>query len=209
MSPTILPSGDGAVLVEVAGGSDAVLRIAHAVRAATIPGVVDVVPGAATVLVIADSRVADPRSLRASVARAVEPEAIRDALPGGRETQHHVLPVVYSGPDLAEVASLLGMSREQVVALHAASSWRVAFLGFAPGFGYLVTDHESLTVPRRSSPRVRVPAGAVGLAGSYSGVYPAPGPGGWRVIGHCDVPLWDADGGALLAAGDLVRFTIA
>jgi KipI family sensor histidine kinase inhibitor len=118
------------------------------------------------------------------------------------------IPVRYDGDDLAEVAAILGMRPEEVVALHTGSSWRVAFGGFAPGFAYLVTDHDRLTVPRRSTPRTRVPAGSVGLAGEFSGVYPRSSPGGWQLIGRTDAVLWDAsaDPPALLRPGAAVRF---
>jgi KipI family sensor histidine kinase inhibitor len=116
------------------------------------------------------------------------------------------LPVRYDGPDLAAVAELLGLSPEAVVALHTGSRWTAAFGGFAPGFAYLVTDHDRLVVPRRAESRVAVQAGAVGLAGEFSGVYPRRSPGGWQLIGTTDVVLWDADGGALLRPGTAVRF---
>jgi KipI family sensor histidine kinase inhibitor len=116
------------------------------------------------------------------------------------------LPVRYDGPDLGEVADLLGLSPEAVVALHTGSVWTAAFGGFAPGFAYLVTDHERLAVPRRTEPRVAVPGGAVGLAGPFSGVYPRASPGGWRLIGTTGATLWDAERGALLRPGTRVRF---
>jgi KipI family sensor histidine kinase inhibitor len=116
------------------------------------------------------------------------------------------LRVRYDGPDLGEVADLLGRSVDAVVGLHTASVWTVAFGGFAPGFAYLVTDHERLAVPRRAEPRVVVPAGSVGLAGPFSGVYPRSSPGGWRLIGTTDAVLWDAERGALLGPGTAVRF---
>jgi KipI family sensor histidine kinase inhibitor len=95
-----------------------------------------------------------------------------------------------------------------VIHLHTTSTWTVAFGGFAPGFGYLVTDHANLVVPRRASPRTVVPAGAVGLAGEFSGIYPRPSPGGWQLIGSTDAILWDTtrEPPALLAPGTAVRF---
>jgi len=121
------------------------------------------------------------------------------------------LPVQYDGEDLSAVAELLGTTADEVVARHTGSLWRVAFCGFAPGFGYLVTDHNRLQVPRRATPRTSVPAGSVGLAGGFSGVYPRSSPGGWQLIGSTDAVLWDpaAERPALLAPGTAVRFVEA
>jgi KipI family sensor histidine kinase inhibitor len=98
---------------------------------------------------------------------------------------------VYDGPDLKAVAALTGLSVAEVVAAHTATPWRVGFGGFAPGFAYLVGGDPRLEVPRRPEPRPSVPAGAVGLAGRYSGVYPRSSPGGWQLIGHTDAVLFD------------------
>jgi KipI family sensor histidine kinase inhibitor len=119
-----------------------------------------------------------------------------------------VLPVRYDGPDLDVVAGLTGLSREQVVERHARGAYRVRFCGFAPGFAYLDGLDPRLHVPRRAEPRRRVPAGAVGLAGEFTGVYPRASPGGWQLIGTTDVPLWDLHRTppALLPPGTRVRF---
>jgi KipI family sensor histidine kinase inhibitor len=117
--------------------------------------------------------------------------------------------VDYSGEDLAEVAELTGLSPDEVVQAHTGQVWTVAFCGFAPGFGYLHGEHNRLRVPRRSSPRTRVPAGSVGLADQWSGIYPRVGPGGWQLIGRTEQTLWDLDKTppALLQPGLRVRFT--
>ena len=117
--------------------------------------------------------------------------------------------VDYSGPDLAEVAERTGLEPDAVVAAHTGQVWTVAFCGFAPGFGYLVGEDDRLRVPRRDRPRTSVPAGAVGLADAFSGIYPRPGPGGWQLIGRTDAALWDLDRDppALLRPGVQVRFT--
>ncbi len=117
----------------------------------------------------------------------------------------------YDGPDLAEVAARTGLSPPDVVRAHTGSEWVVAFAGFAPGFGYLTGGDPRLSVPRRATPRVRVPAGAVALAAGYSAVYPRASPGGWQVVGHTDRVLWDlsADPPALLRPGQRVRFSEA
>lgn len=121
------------------------------------------------------------------------------------------IPVTYDGADLDEVAGLTGLTRADVVEAHTASTWTVAFGGFAPGFSYLVGGDPRLVVPRRDSPRARVPAGSVGLAGEFSGVYPRESPGGWQLIGHTSLAMWDShrDEPALLVAGMTVRFAVA
>ncbi len=119
--------------------------------------------------------------------------------------------MTYDGPDLGDVARLTGLREGEVVAAHTGTEWRVAFGGFAPGFAYLMGGDPRLWVPRRESPRTRVPVGAVGLAGEFSGIYPRESPGGWQLIGRTELPMWDLDRDppALLAAGTTVRFTRA
>jgi KipI family sensor histidine kinase inhibitor len=116
--------------------------------------------------------------------------------------------VTYDGPDLADVASHTGLSEDEIVAAHTGSTWTVAFGGFAPGFAYLVGGDQRLAVPRRESPRTSVPAGSVGLAGEFSGIYPRSSPGGWQLIGRTDVVMFDVDRDppALLTPGAQVRF---
>ncbi|MBT2474073.1 carboxyltransferase domain-containing protein, partial [Microbacterium sp. ISL-103] len=117
-------------------------------------------------------------------------------------------PVRYDGEDLDEAASLLGVSAAELVNRHLAADWKVAFSGFAPGFGYVVSSDPLFDVPRRSSPRTRVPAGSVALAGQFTGVYPRESPGGWQLIGRTDALMWDIDRDppALLSPGTTVRF---
>jgi KipI family sensor histidine kinase inhibitor len=114
--------------------------------------------------------------------------------------------VIYDGPDLDEVGRLTGLDRDGVVAAHTGTPWRVAFGGFAPGFAYLVGGDPRLDVPRREEPRTSVPAGSVGLAGEFSGIYPRSSPGGWQLIGRTDAVLWNLERGALLQPGGSVRF---
>jgi KipI family sensor histidine kinase inhibitor len=122
-----------------------------------------------------------------------------------------VIDVVYDGADLAEVADRTGLTTAQVINAHTATPWQVGFGGFAPGFAYLVGGDPRLAVPRRSEPRSSVPAGAVGLAGEFTGIYPRRSPGGWQLIGHTDVVLWDIDrpNPALLTPGMWVQFRAA
>jgi KipI family sensor histidine kinase inhibitor len=147
-----------------------------------------------------------------------EPSALRDLVrrttpvsPHGPSEVAVQIAVTYDGPDLADVARLTGLSTSEVVAAHTDTPWTVAFGGFAPGFSYLVGGDPRLHVARRSSPRTSVPAGSVGLAGEFSGVYPRRSPGGWQLIGRSDAVLWDAhrEPPALLVAGMTVRFVPA
>ncbi len=192
----IRPAGDRAVLLELADNAEAV-RVAARVRA-SLDGVCDVVPGHRTVLVTWPGP-ARPDELEAVVAG----DDVVSAPP-----REHALSVVYDGPDVAEVAAFASLSPEEVVGRHAAARYVVGFLGFAPGFAYLLGGDERLHVPRREEPRARVPAGSVAVAGVYSGVYPRESPGGWRLLGRTDAVLFDParDPPALFAAGDRVRF---
>ena len=195
----ILPAGEHALLVEFDGLNQ---TMAHYRALALDPptAVVDLVPAARTVLVMFDG----PRQPILDWIAATEPVDATDA----HRSYTVTIEVVYDGEDLAEVAGLTGLSTAKVVAAHTDQTWTVAFGGFAPGFGYLVGTDTRLHVPRRSSPRTSVPAGSVGLAGEFSGIYPRSSPGGWQLIGHTDAQLWnlDRDPPALLRPGTTVRF---
>lgn len=195
----LLPSGERAVLVEL-GDLDEVLALAEPVR--TLAGVIDVVPGERTLLVT----VAVPAGLE-SVRRLLT-ELTVTASAVGPASRTVEIPVTYDGADLADVSARTGLTVAQIIEAHTATPWRVGFGGFAPGFAYLVGGDPRLEVPRRSEPRPAVPAGAVGLAGRYSGIYPRSSPGGWQLIGRTDVVLFDpdADPPALLHPGMTVRF---
>ena len=202
----VRPFGDAALLVELED-LDAVLALAAAVRGERPAGVLDVVPAARTVLLVTEPGTAlDPLAALVTSLSSTVP-----AGPAAADTEPVEIAVVYDGPDLAEVARLTGLDEEEVVAAHTGTPWRIAFGGFAPGFAYLTGGDARLAVPRRDEPRTTVPAGAVGLAGEYSGVYPRPSPGGWQLIGRTDAVLWDArrDPPALLAPGGTVRFRAA
>ncbi|MET8522609.1 urea amidolyase family protein [Nocardioides sp. NPDC004968] len=197
----VLIASDQALLVEE-DDLEGAMRLHAALVAAPPTGVVELVPAARTVLVRFDPTLVDEVSLAKELGRV---EAVHGGLPSAGSV---TIGVRYDGQDLDEVADLLGVSAEQVAARHAAATWRVAFTGYAPGFGYLVGDDPLFDVPRRSSPRTRIPAGSVGLAGTFSGVYPRESPGGWQLIGRTDAPMWDLhrDPPALLAPGMTVRF---
>lgn len=202
--------GDRALLIECASTAE-VLALTDELRSAELPGVIDIVPGARTVLV----SLTDPVHRAAVRARADEftsstVDSPTDVSEGGVVIDV-VIDVVYDGPDLTEVADRLGMETAAVVAAHTGRLWRVGFGGFAPGFAYLVGGDPRLNVPRRSEPRTRVPAGSVGLAGEFSGIYPRESPGGWQLIGRTEAVLWDLDRRqpALLTPGMWVRFRAA
>jgi KipI family sensor histidine kinase inhibitor len=161
---------------------------------------VDIVPAARTVLV---DGVPDPAALAAALAAEDPPEPM-----AARQGPLVRIPTVYDGLDLADVARRWNTSPEGVVARHAAIEFRVAFCGFAPGFAYLTGLPPGLRVPRLPEPRVSVPAGSVALADEYAAVYPAASPGGWRLLGHTGIVLFDlaADPPTTLRPGVRVRF---
>jgi KipI family sensor histidine kinase inhibitor len=201
----VLPAGADAVLVEAPDGETAQALHAQLLRRRAegrFAEVTEIVPAARTVLVCG---LADPRAFAAEVTRWPLPPVTRDA---GAAVE---LPVRFDGPDLAEVAGVWGVSGAEVVRIVTTTAFRVAFCGFAPGFGYLTGLPPQREVPRRDTPRTRVPAGSVALAGPYAGVYPRSSPGGWRIVGTTDAPVWDPqrDPPALLSPGTDVRFTVA
>ncbi|GAA4095006.1 allophanate hydrolase subunit 1 [Nocardioides kongjuensis] len=205
----LLPYGDRGLLVELADTA-AVVAVAELVRTHPLVSelVADVVPGARTVLVVARAGVRVDRLVDVVPDERAVAEAIAQPVRQVRREDPTRIPVTYDGPDLAEVAALTGMDEREVVAAHTGTPWRVAFGGFAPGFAYLVGGDPRLRVPRRDEPRTSVPAGSVGLAGEFSGVYPRASPGGWQLIGRTDLSLWDLDRDrpALLSAGATVVF---
>jgi KipI family sensor histidine kinase inhibitor len=196
--------GDRALLLECES-TDEVLALTAALNEARIPGVLDIVPASRTVLL----ELAAPRDLtptRQVLARLQVDPAGTAANDDGRIDV--VIDVVYDGADLADVAELTGLDVPGVIQAHTETPWRCGFGGFAPGFAYLVGGDPRLAVPRRSEPRTKVPAGSVGLAGEFSGVYPRQSPGGWQLIGRTDAVLWDVGRPqpALLMPGMRVQF---
>jgi KipI family sensor histidine kinase inhibitor len=205
LTATVVDYGDQALLLQFDSTAE-VLAWTGALREVAMPDVLDIVPAARTVLLKLDGagRQSAVRRRIGKLTVAPEPEATAPADPT-------VIDVVYDGADLAEVADLTGMSTAQVIDAHSAKPWTVGFCGFAPGFAYLVGGDPRLAVPRRSEPRPSVPAGAVGLAGEFTGIYPRRSPGGWQLIGHTDAVLWDIDrpDPALLTPGMWVQFRAA
>ncbi len=195
----VLPYGDAALLVEP---DDPATVLAVAAAAGAEPGVLEVVPAARTLLV---------RAAPADIARLTRRLPELGAAPAattGPAADPVVLDVRYDGADLAGAAAELGLDPDDLVRRHAAGAYVVAFCGFAPGFAYLTGLDPALHVSRRAEPRARVPAGAVAIAGEFTGVYPRASPGGWRLLGHTDTALWDLERTppARLVPGIPVRF---
>lgn len=201
----VLPCGDTALLIEVATLPEA-MALHAALAEAALPDVLELVPAARTVLVRFDPHRVSAADLRQRIASMTVPtERPEESGPAADVME---IAVRYDGPDLEEVGSLTGLGVRGVVEAHTHAEWRVAFAGFAPGFGYLTGDDDRLHVTRRETPRTTVAAGSVGLAGEFTGVYPRPSPGGWQIIGSTDASLWDTDRDppALLRPGVPVRF---
>jgi inhibitor of KinA len=211
--------GDAALVIHVASTADAgtvatidlVRLTVDRLRAAALPGVVDVAAGSGTVTLFLDPAVTSATALGPvveSIIGALVAEAATGTPPPPRTVS---LPVCYGGahgPDLAAVATHTRLTAEEVVRRHAAATYRVAMIGFLPGFPYLVGLPAELATPRLAVPRQAVPPGAIGIAGDRTGVYPLASPGGWQIIGRTPRTLFrpHADPPGLLAAGDVVRF---
>ncbi|MGI9005889.1 MAG: 5-oxoprolinase/urea amidolyase family protein [Streptosporangiaceae bacterium] len=193
------PAGDAGLLVTI---DDSPARLATAIGAAGLPDLTDIVPGARAVLV----RFAPGAWLPGALADAISGLDLPADDPADEPAVR--IPVVYDGQDLAGVARLAGLTVSEVAAVHSGGDYRVGWLGFCPGFGYLTGLDPRLDVPRLATPRVAVPAGSVAIAGGLTGVYPAASPGGWRLLGRTTARMWDTsrDPPALLAPGRRVRF---
>lgn len=206
----ILAVGDAALAVEFGdridpGAAASVRGLDAALRERPFSGLVECVPTHRSLLVVLDAE-------RIALADAVLALRERLAHPGrAPEPRHHVVPVVYGGtdgPDLEAVAAALGLTAGAVVDLHAAAEYEVQMLGFAPGFAYLGPLEARLALPRRKTPRERVPAGSVAIASHHTAVYPTASAGGWHLIGRTSLRLFDPERvpPARLAPGDRVRF---
>jgi len=218
----IVGAGDAALIVELGDTIDpavneGVVAVAAALGAARLPGVLDIVPTYRTVAVYFDplrtdlSRVVSEIERCAAAARPSAAPAEPRGSGSGRRGSPVRIPVVYGGaggPDLKEVAELAGLAEDEVVRLHTARTYRVYMLGFVPGFAYMAAVDPRIAVPRRATPRMRVPSGSVAIAGSQTAVYPTDTPGGWRLIGSTAVRLFDLarPDPFLLQAGDMVQF---
>ena len=228
MTPRILPFGDGAVLVELATTSSITNARQARALASAVAALADrgaplgvPVPGAASVLVPFDPLALDADTATSLLAPLLEPRPVPDPRTGPRRPgagtlagRMHEIPVHYGGeggPDLEAVAGETGLAAAEVVAIHAGTEYEVLFIGFAPGFAYLGDIAPAIVVPRLATPRTRVPPGSVAIAATMTAVYPHASPGGWRILGRTDVPLFDPASSppARLRPGDRVRFVEA
>lgn len=211
------PLAEDALLLRFGNTIDAainarVLAAAARLRASDLPGVREIAPAYASVMVGFDPFAfpGDGRNAHENVCAAVR-ESLRDLRPTEISIREIEIPVCYGGahgPDTEDVARHAGMDAQQVIERHTASSYRVAMLGFAPGFPYLLGLDRALHTPRRQTPRIRVPAGSVAIGGAQTGIYPCRLPGGWMLIGRTPLGLFDArrEPCCLLTPGDSVRF---
>ena len=212
LQPRLLPAGDAALLVEFADEiddsvNDHVHALAYALRAQARPEILDLVPAYSSFLVCYDPRRVSFTEISAVLRGTIE--SLQTYTPP--QPRLVEIPTHYGGefgPDLAFVAQHNGIAEAEVIRLHASVIYRVYFVGFAPGFAYLGSVPEQIAAPRMETPRTRVPAGSVGIAGRQTGIYPMETPGGWRIIGHTTLPLFDpdCDSPALLRPGDRVQF---
>lgn len=196
---SIRRAGDSSVLVELEG-NEAVQRLAAALQAER-GELEEIVPGHQTLLLVWAREAPSLSEVEQLIYGA---QLTAEAMPEPSEVE---LAVSYDGPDLAAVAGGCGISPEELVARHLACRYQVAFIGFSPGFAYLLGGDPALQPPRLDEPRTSVPAGALAIAGPYSAVYPRSSPGGWNLIGSCAEPIFDPSSQppALLTAGTFVR----
>jgi KipI family sensor histidine kinase inhibitor len=204
--------GDRSVLVEL-GETIApdvnrrVQRLMLKIEQAEVPGVRELSPGYRSLLVVFDPLGIAPKELMNRIA-GIAAQGDDSGLPPAKLL---TVPVFYGGeygPDLEWVAGHLGISVEEVIRLHAATIYRVYMIGFTPGYPYMGELPETLAIPRRSTPRMRVPKGSVGIAQRQTGIYPVESPGGWQIIGWTPIELFDPSrqGPSLLDMGDRVKF---
>ncbi|MDX5363481.1 MAG: 5-oxoprolinase subunit PxpB [Pseudazoarcus pumilus] len=213
-APRFLDLGDRAITVEFGNAIDPALlaRVAaldEACARAALPGVVETVPTFRSLSIVFDPLVTSRAELLPALEALLAQDISADTAPARRWR----LPACYGGafsPDLDEVAQRCGISADALVQLHAGREYVVYMLGFLPGFPFMGDVAEALRLPRRAEPRVAVPAGSVAIANGLTAVYPWQSPGGWHLLGHCPVPLFDAGRAspALLAAGDKVCFEV-
>jgi 5-oxoprolinase (ATP-hydrolysing) subunit B len=196
----VLPFGPGALLAEYDSITE-VMAVDDALRSAGVAGIEDVIPAARTVLVTFHN--VDRTALNALLVPVETAPRAQGPLVE--------IPVVYDGVDLEEVAAATGLSTEEVIETHSSQVYSAAFLGFTPGWAYLVGLPEALRLPRRSTPRTAITAGSVAIANEFTGVYPTVSPGGWHLLGHTTERMFDVDRDkpSLIMAGDRVRFVPA
>jgi KipI family sensor histidine kinase inhibitor len=204
------PLGDSAILIQLGDAIDPALNArVHALDAIlqTIPAIIETVPAYCTLLVHYDPL----KSTYNEIKNLIEEKLARVDDSTQRPSRRLEIPVLYggaSGSDLEPVATTLALSPSELIRLHSEREYTVYMMGFTPGFPYLGILNEKLTMPRMSTPRTRVPAGSVAIAGSQTGIYPVDSPGGWHIIGHTPLKLFDptSETPFLFSPGDTVKF---
>ncbi|MBS4178956.1 5-oxoprolinase subunit PxpB [Lederbergia citrea] len=209
------PLGDGAIVIDFGEGiglekNELILEWQYAIEANPFPGFIEAVPAYTTLTIFYDP---------VSVGTDFPYETVKNALQNlpiknqqtARKAKIVEIPVCYEEPfalDLAFVAEQNGLTKHEVIQLHSDNVYHVYFLGFAPGFPFLGGMNEKLSTPRRSSPRLKIPGGAVGIAGGQTGIYPLTSPGGWQIIGRTPLQLFDVNANppTLILPGDQIRF---
>jgi inhibitor of KinA len=211
---TVTPLAESALLVRLGDGEsidpdvvDTITALSGAIEAAQVAGILDLVPAYTTLLIEFDPAITDGDAIELAI-RQIAKEGARGP---ERNSRVVIIPVAYGGdhgPDLEEMAGIVGLSSGELAKRHAEPDYRVACMGFSPGWAYLMGLPPELTVPRRSVPRTKVPAGSVAVGGGQTGVYPLETPGGWYLIGRTPLAMFDPDRAEpfLLQPGDHVRF---
>jgi KipI family sensor histidine kinase inhibitor len=204
--------GDRSLLVELGDTispdvNRRVQQLMLQLRQAPLPGVREIAPGYRSLLVVYDPLTTAPGELKERIAKA----AAQPGIAGLPQAKRLAVPVFYGGnygPDLEAVAGHLSISTDEVIRLHTETSYRVYMIGFTPGYPYMGELPAALAVPRRSTPRTRVPKGSVGIAQRQTGIYPVESPGGWQIIGWTPIELFDPSRQlpSLLEMGDRVKF---
>lgn len=210
--PLFFPAGDLALVVELGDAISTeinrkVRSLTDALEEGSIPGVFDFLPTYRSVLVYYDPLIVTAGEVQDGIKRLLESAEVTDT--GTRHIVH--IPTLYGGdmgPDIAFVAEHNGIDEQEVIRIHSGADYLVYMMGFSPGFAYLGGLDERLATPRLQSPRTEIPAGAVGIAETQTGVYPMASPGGWQLIGRTPLKLFDPARArpVLLSAGDYVRF---
>ncbi|MEO6941397.1 MAG: allophanate hydrolase subunit 1 [Terrimesophilobacter sp.] len=208
----VLPFGDRALLAEFDSLHETMAAF-RSLDAQRRPGLVELVPAARTVLVEVDPELLSLRAAEQWLRAASDSQrlAVADTI----AAKPVVIPVCYNGPDILDAAAILGISANELISRHSLAEWRCAFIGFAPGFAYLASEYADFSMSRRKTSRPSVPAGSVGLAGEFTGIYPRSSPGGWQLIGTTDATLWDETRWdessvtpAMISPGTIVRFEV-
>lgn len=210
--PLFFPAGDLALVVELGDAispeiNRKVRSLTDALEEGSIPGVFDFLPTYRSVLVYYDPLRVTSEEVQDGIERMLKNAEVTDT--GARHVVH--IPTLYGGdmgPDIAFVAEHNGIDEQEVVRIHSRADYLVYMMGFSPGFAYLGGLDERLATPRLQSPRTEIPAGAVGIAETQTGVYPMASPGGWQLIGRTPLKLFDParERPVMLSAGDYVRF---